>query len=416
MTRGGHPGPGAARPAFLAVDFFCGAGGATRGLIDAGGHVVAGIDREAAYADTYRPNNANESLDRAPPSLLARDILPRTEDHPDGEQEELLADLGRLIRRHRRMCPGTPLLFAIGAPCGPFTRAPGRRPRRAPQPEWERERRALMEAAEVVGRIRPHLVFAENARGFGDPRHGNVWGELRDRLEGLGYATGTKVVCAARFGVPQYRTRCVLLAVRRGIADASRLSGGKRGRLLVPPHDPSAPAMVGVREAIGHLPPIGAGESHPDIPNHWAAGLPPGDPGPARREPAGRRRVRASGANARLDPEWPSPTITPTRLDSPDGSLRHYDPAQARAISLREAATLQSFPAGYVFRAGSFSQVAQMVGDAVPPRVVAYYATYLANSLRRAGAATARVPAAGPGGTPARRAQVPAGPGPGGGR
>lgn len=403
MNRQGQPDPGPARPAFLAVDLFCGAGGITRGLIDAGGYVVAGVDKEAAYADTYRPNNANGSLDRAPPGLLARDILPRTEDHPDGEQEELLADLGRLIRRRRRASPGTPLLLAIGAPCDPFTRVPGRRPRRPPQPAWERERRLLMEAAGLAGRLRPHLVFAENARGFSDPRHGDIWGELRGRLEDLGYVTGAKVVCASRFGVPQYRTRCVLLAVGRGAVKPGRVTGGERERLLVPPHDGES-LLVGVREAIGHLPPIGAGEGHPDIPNHWAAGLPPGAPAPARRRPGGRRREPAFGANARLHPERPSPTITPTRLDIPDGLLRHHDPAQARTVSLREAAALQSFPDGYVFRADSPSQVAQMVGDAVPPRVAAFYATYLANSLKETGA------------TRARGARVPAGPGQGRGR
>jgi hypothetical protein len=42
---------GGEKPKFLAVDFFCGAGGTTRGLIDAGGYVVAGFDKDARCAN-----------------------------------------------------------------------------------------------------------------------------------------------------------------------------------------------------------------------------------------------------------------------------------------------------------------------------------------------------------------------------
>ena len=39
-------------PKFLAVDFFCGAGGTTRGLLDAGGYVIAGIDKDESCRET----------------------------------------------------------------------------------------------------------------------------------------------------------------------------------------------------------------------------------------------------------------------------------------------------------------------------------------------------------------------------
>ena len=44
-------------PEFLAVDFYCGAGGTTRGLLDAGGYVIAGIDKDAGCSRTYLHNN-----------------------------------------------------------------------------------------------------------------------------------------------------------------------------------------------------------------------------------------------------------------------------------------------------------------------------------------------------------------------
>src|SRR5271170_7312938 len=84
-------------PAFLAVDFFCGAGGTTRGLIDAGGYVIAGIDKDSRCEQTYTENNANASVDLCPPRFLHRNIFPRKPDFADGEQRQLFADLDALI-------------------------------------------------------------------------------------------------------------------------------------------------------------------------------------------------------------------------------------------------------------------------------------------------------------------------------
>ena len=49
-------------PSFLAVDFYCGAGGTTRGLLDAGGYVLCGIDKDEDNRDTYVRNNQNNAL------------------------------------------------------------------------------------------------------------------------------------------------------------------------------------------------------------------------------------------------------------------------------------------------------------------------------------------------------------------
>ena len=77
-------------PSFLAVDFFCGAGGTTRGLLDAGGYVVAGVDRDSQCEATFVSNNKNSKLDRRPPYFLKRDIFPCSEQYPEGQQTRLL--------------------------------------------------------------------------------------------------------------------------------------------------------------------------------------------------------------------------------------------------------------------------------------------------------------------------------------
>lgn len=85
------------QPRFLAVDFFCGAGGTTRGLIDAGGYVVAGIDKELRCERTYVENNPNKHGDCEPPLLIARDVFPKTDTYATGEQAELAAELAKAI-------------------------------------------------------------------------------------------------------------------------------------------------------------------------------------------------------------------------------------------------------------------------------------------------------------------------------
>ena len=69
-------------PHFLAVDFFCGAGGTTRGLLDAGGYVIAGIDKDESCRETFERNNKNTTLDGNAPAFLPLDMFPASADYP----------------------------------------------------------------------------------------------------------------------------------------------------------------------------------------------------------------------------------------------------------------------------------------------------------------------------------------------
>lgn len=394
-------------PAFLAVDFFCGAGGTTRGLIDAGGYVIAGIDKDARCAPTYTTNNINRSIDEQPARFLAYDIFPRTRTYSSGQQTELFATLEDLIASYRTKAPrGTPLLFAICAPCQPFTRLSKQQLSESRIAGRRRDKNLLREAAKFVARFMPELVLSENVQGIGDPRYGGVWKEFRRRLEALGYATGSKVVCASRFGVPQYRKRSILLAARRDVTLPDRFVDLIGEELLVPENDPDA-EIVTVREAIGHLPPLAAGEQHHTIPNHRArdlheinrrrlAGARPGQSNAYMEElPDGdlslacHRRVNAklndrcfNDVYTRMHPDRPAPTITTKCHCISNGRFGHFDMRQVRAITPREAAILQSFPEDYVFYPlDQMEPVARMIGNAVPPKLAAFYARYLAKSV-----------------------------------
>lgn len=411
MKQGGRDRDGDAREArFLAVDFFCGAGGTTRGLIDAGGYVIAGVDKDASCEATYSDpeNNSNVALDREPPRFLRRDVFPRSRRHAKGEQKELMAELKDLIGHHGAQAPRTPLLFAVCAPCQPFTRLS-----RKAMSEVRRAKRAqdaglLKEVCRFIERFRPAMVLAENVAGIADPKYGGVWDEFRADLERMGYVTGSKVVCTSRFGIAQYRKRSILMGVRRRLVRQERFADLFELELSVPEADPDAVTMT-VAQAIGHLPPLRAGEEHPDIPNHKARALSeinhkrlaaakPGESNAymaatehgdltleCHRRVNGTSRTRCfSDVYTRMRPNEPSPTITTRCISLSNGRFGHYDTSQVRAISVREAAVLQSFPQTYRFHTGDGTEpAARMVGNAVPPKLACFFAGYLAASLDR---------------------------------
>ncbi len=85
----------------------------------------------------------------------------------------------------------------------------------------------------------------------------------------------------------------------------------------------------------------------------------------------------------RMHPDRPSPTITTKCHSISNGRFGHYDTKQVRAITPREAAILQSFPDDYVFfPIDEIEPVARMIGNAVPPRLAAFYSSYLAHSVK----------------------------------
>jgi DNA (cytosine-5)-methyltransferase 1 len=393
-------------PNFLAVDFFCGAGGTTRGLIDSGGYVIAGIDKDDRCAKTYADNNINESVDYAPARFLNYDVFPKTDDYEAGQQDELVERLDSLLSYYKGKTPSVPLLFAICAPCQPFTTLSRKELSDKRKKGREKDRSLLTEAAEYVSRYKPEMVLSENVAGIKDLKYGNIWEDFRERLNQLGYVTGSKVVCTSRFGVPQYRKRSILLAVRRELVREERFADLMETELLVPEADPNAMVMT-VADAIGHLPAVSAGETHAEIPNHRARALSELNlkrlssamPGESNAYMANtefgdltldcHRKVNArlndrcfSDVYTRMHPDRPSPTITTKCHSISNGRFGHYDTSQVRGISLREAAILQSFPDDYVFYpTEQIEPVARMIGNAVPPRLARYFATYLVNSL-----------------------------------
>lgn len=196
--------------------------------------------------------------------------------------------------------------------------------------------------------------------------------ELEQFIEGLhthGYHIWTGVVKSCDYGVPQLRRRFILLASRKGPI-----------QMIQPTRTPGSYATV--RDAIGHLPPLAAGQADPDDPLHRSpqvrginmerirASVPGGSwkDWPEHLQLNAHRLLNTfHDVYGRMEWDKPAPTIT-ARLGIGNGRFTH--PEQHRVISLREAALLQTFPADYPFERPDWPQpstaVARMIGNAVP--------------------------------------------------
>lgn len=316
----------------------------TAGLEKAGVEVRLGLDMDQSCRDTYEKNNRVrfETVDiRTVPTKLIRDAIGRR-----GER---------------------PLLFVGCAPCQPFSKARKSGVKKHPDIDL------LAHFLKVVLIFRPHYVLCENVPQLSNSHNGSrvVDGFLRG-IRAAGYATVSGTVNAADFCVPQNRWRLVMMGSR--VRDEIRIPVG--------PTKGNAPT---VRHAIADLPPLAAGERSHIVPNHWASNLTqvnlsriravPKDGGdlrsvPTELRPQSRNDFRRYGQGGFFDVygrmKWdkPAPTLT-TRCNSYSNG-RYGHPEQDRAISLREAARLQSFNDAYVFHAPSLQEAAKMIGNAVP--------------------------------------------------
>ena len=199
-----------------------------------------------------------------------------------------------------------------------------------------------------------------------------VFDRFLECLEGY-YAVWTAVECSS-IGVPQTRKRLVLLASRLGQECLSLHA--------------TSETTATVRDAIAHLPRLRAGQGDPSDPLHVACRLSglnlkrirasrPGgtwrDWDPSLRAACHRKSTGDTypSVYGRMTWDEPAPTITTQCFGYGNGRFGH--PEQDRAITLREAAILQTFPSDYAFvREGEkvkFSLLGRLIGNAVPVRL-----------------------------------------------
>ena len=322
-----------------AIDIFSGAGAVSAALKKAHFRVIAAIDNDHAACETYRLNHPKVRLYTAD----IREIDPAT------IRKECLTSGDNSID-----------LMAICAPCQPFSSH-----YRKCKPDPRRD--LLVEAARFVSDLKPKFLFVENVPGIVSGENADLLLEFQKQC-GSGYLFSKPLrVNAADYRVPQRRVRCLLMATR-----------GKSIPALPTPATPTNKRLT-VRHAISHLKPLSSGEydkrdSLHSARNHRPIALNrlrhiPRNGGSRKDLPRHLKLKCHKNQNAYPDVygrmAWDdvSPTLTTGCTDITRGRFAH--PKDDRAITLREAALLQTFPKGYRF-AGSPKVIAQQIGNAVP--------------------------------------------------
>lgn len=383
------------------IDLFSGAGGLAEGFRQAGFAVVAGSDADVVAGATFRHNFRTASFFECPVS------------HLDGR--ELLVDAG--------LKPGELGCLIGGPPCQSFSYNNHERSRRKARARLFRDYLRIVEAVE------PRSIVMENVPGILTVGGGAVVDEIYDALGELGYECEGRVLYAEDYGVPQERRRVFFVATRLGWDDRLFPRGGfgpspkpavssnpyVHRWELKPGESRLRPPSVWA--AISDLPLVSNGEGEEEgdytrIPrtayqramregadsvfNHVAPSLtrhmltrlshvPEGGNWrdiPRRLLPAGMRRARKTDHTkryGRLAKRQLCCTIL-TKSDPHWGSYVHPD--EDRAITVREAARLQSFPDRFRFLGTRYKQFEQ-VGNAVPPLLAAAVGRAVKGHLQR---------------------------------
>lgn len=326
------------KTSIVAVDLFCGAGGLTCGLRRAGINVVAGIDSDSACSYAYKTNNNANFINKKIEDVDSVDI----EKELSGSAYSLLCGC---------------------APCQTFSSI-NQKASKSDQ-RWY----LLQYFANLIAECEPDFVAMENVPGLEGK---DVFKGFCNQLKGHGYLYTYLIVNSADYGIPQNRRRLVLVASRHGEIDLLETLEANRD-------------TVTVKEAIGHLAPLHAGECDKSDSLHFSS----------RLTPKNMRRIKAStpggtwrswdeslvlpchtqeagdgygAVYGRMEWGKVAPTITTQFYNYGSGRFGH--PEQDRAISFREGALLQTFPSDYVFfdPAGRIGrrELGRLIGNAVP--------------------------------------------------
>lgn len=325
------------------IDLFCGVGGLTRGLLDAGLNVIAGFDNDPTCQFTYEYNNEVD--------YNIRDIRDVTG-----------AEINNLYM------PDAIKILVGCAPCQPFSQM---RFKLKDANRRDDKYNLLLEFGRLIEEVHPTIISMENVPQI---RETEIYQQFLMTLKKNGYYIDAKVVFCPDYGIPQTRRRFVLVGSLLGPI-----------QIIEPTHERQD---VHVRDFIGSLPHIEAGGADPNDSLHRSAMLSEKNlsrirasiPGGTWKDWPEELRCEChkkesgqsySSVYGRMTWEQIGPTIT-TQFYS-YGTGRYGHPEQDRALSLREGALLQTFPHNYNFINPDaefvFGDIARHIGNAVPVRL-----------------------------------------------
>ena len=333
-----------------AIDFFCSGGGMTYGLRLAGVDVIAGIDNDPSVQETYERNNPDSKF--------------------------ILADIFKFNEKDLREKTGIKqndddLIFIGCSPCQYWSII------HTDRTKSEITKDLLKEFHRFVKFFRPGFVVIENVPGLQRQSTESGLQEFIDDLKKHGYIVSYDIYNLNNYGVPQSRKRFSLIASR--VVPKKILPKVSPNRLVV-------------RDVLGEangFPRVEAGHRDSTSFQHTVSRLSEENLLAIRATPKNggntiKRRISYKGSGfrdsyGRMSWDKPAPTITTNFHKLSSGRFGH--PEEDRAISLREGASLQTFPKEYIFYANSISAIAKMIGNAVPPEFAKRIALAIIESL-----------------------------------
>jgi DNA (cytosine-5)-methyltransferase 1 len=337
------------------VDLFCGIGGLSHGFVMEDFNVISGYDNDVSCKYIYETNNK---------------AVFHTEDVSQLNGDKIKQEFGTKIK------------ILVGcAPCQPFSSYSFKVKKKD-----EKKLNLLYSFARLIEEVQPTIVSMENVPQLIDTQ---IFKDFHNKLIDLKYQITFQVVFCPDYGIPQRRKRLVLLA-------------SKLGDISLIPRTHTPENYITVKDVIGNLEPVNAGEYDKNDPLHRARKL----------SDLNLKRIRSmkEGGNWRnwsqdlvLDcfkkpsgksyrsvygrMKWNEPAPTMTTHCTGLGNGRFGHPEQDRAITLREAALFQTFPMGYKFfeTLDTFhsSIICRQIGNAVPPKLGQVIAKSIKEHLKK---------------------------------
>lgn len=334
---------------FNVIDLFCGAGGLSKGFLDAGYNILLGIDNDDWALKTFELNHCGAKALNA-----------------DLSNKKTFETIKKL-NNHAKVD-----IIIAGPPCQGFSLT-------GPRNFNDSRNKLYLAVFEAVKCFQPKAFVIENVTGMATLYGGAIKNEILKRFKNLGYNVNVKILCAADYGVPQIRKRLIFVGLRKEF-----------GYFDFPLPILDAKNYVTCAEAIGDLPSLEhdlgkekveytgkpltdyqrfmrknckylynhVGTAHKEFVVNIIAQVPEG--GNYKDLPKGVGENRNfHEAWTRYDGHKPSRTID-------TGHRNHFHYKWNRVPTVRENARLQSFPDDFVFL-GTKTQQNRQVGNAVPP-------------------------------------------------
>ena len=321
------------------IDLFCGAGGLSKGFIDANYKNVFAIEYNKVFANTYQKNFPTHNV--------------------------IVEDIKNISNEEIKTLTNNKDIDVIigGPPCQGFSKAG-----KIGRSFIEDERNYLFkEFVRFVNVIKPKCFLMENVAAMATHNKGQTLKEILQTFQDIGYSCKYEVVNTVNYGVPQNRRRIIIIGTL------------KENNFIFPKHSNH---IYTIKEAINDLPKLESGQTS-NIPNHNAMKHSKDmlykmsfvkDGGNRNDIPI---EIRPKSGDLRkyirYDSNKPSFCVT--------GDMRkifHYE--QNRALTCRELARIQTFPDDFIFY-GNSGQVQQQIGNAVPPLLANTFANQLKEIL-----------------------------------